>query len=323
MATALTFQLAPPAGGPPIEHAKSRSYRQLTRDLMVAEEALEHWETASQQAVSESKALRDNIAAAEERSDKRMGSSRELSARLALLRERSADLWTAHEAPLRNQQNAHHASTRAWVGLGAATAARRRTANALRDECQALAQLEASLSLEITEAAASHKELELQLEAAEVSAKALTSSCTSCEERVTTLGEEAAVETDHHNLLEAEAGASRQRAESVRRELGEMERRYRGSAINWWDMESAHCEALATEAGALKQELDHGRVALEGRARESALWRERAYRSELGLRALRREDVAGGLRALDAQCAAYVEEGLGSAPGVMRRSDVR
>merc|ERR1711971_815407 len=102
--------------------------------------------------------------------------------------------------------------------------------------------------------------------------------------------------------IEAKARVEQAEVQTLRQELSELEKRSTNMASDWWKAQRANSDCLAAEAEALRRELRLEEQAIDGPSKESAKFREHAFRSESGLLTLLGKDVASGLRALKKQC---------------------
>jgi len=292
-----------------LDKAPPRSYRRLAEDLGRLEAGAAGHRSEEAAARSEAGALRNDLQETLHRIECLLASEASHRAALARRREEASELWNACTAPLQDQEVAIHTAARTATVLECAVAAGGAKVASWRSEYEDLGRARGSLRAEVEEGRLGHESIVRYIQGAESTAQALAGRCSDGERRVRVLEEAAVAAHERRGLLGAEASAQRLEVQTARQELEELERHGQGAIAGWWEDHTGRSEALDVETEVLQEELQHGQVALEGQTRESALWRERAYRSEASLLQLRGEDVAGGLRALGQQCAAYAAAG--------------
>lgn len=289
-----------------------RSYKRLQEDLVEAEAIIECSEAQEKEACNESRSLRQALLAAEAQTHFVAASEGALRAELQRLRGEAADIWGVHEAPLRGQDAAIRSSAEVRSALERSTSRKARSLTILRAECRELAELEGTLRREAAEARRGHAELALRAESNQERQRQLELRCSEGEGVVMELQRAAAGQHGSAARAEAEANAQQLEARAAQVELAEQEWQLQEQVRRLHVDGRMAQQALAVQAQALRAELQRGELELEAQARESAAWRERAFRRESALCALVGEDVAAGLRALQEQCKRQAsDEGAG------------
>lgn len=287
----------------------ARSYRQLLEDLAEAESSAQQWRQEGLEARGSLGPMRSDLAAARATATEFELSEASLRMELEQLHDEAASFWVMYEAPLQRQEEALQEAARHAAGLGQWAEVQRADAEVGGRLLEQLHQENMALRLGAADARQACVQLEAAVEAGEKDWRGLALHSQESLQLVEALDEAAAARRRQRVALEVEAAAEKEQVDAAWLELQDTEQRSRETE-SWWRSERGTWhEGLTCEVASLEDSLERAELVLDARARESAQWRDRAYRSELALRTLQREHVpGGGLRSLREECTLYAHQ---------------